>query len=673
MSDDLSRDELAERVRELEGSIAGSNRNINRWTEGLGSAATGLAGFASSALSGEERLTTYTKHIGTFTSGLGGAGRVISGSFGIIAGYVDNTTGAFQQITRSGFQLEDGLTGVGIQSARAGMRIEQFGKFATENSDMLRTMGGTGNTAIQTFATMSKNFREDSANYSQGLRRLGFSTEEINESLVGFAAINRTQYLENLRTGQSSNRSAMEFALQMDRMAQLTGENRKELQKEMDAKRRDGRVQAFLRTETGALADQITSSLSTIGSMDKNAQTLLEDILVQGSVTKESAAAASFYGQEVTAAAHAMRAAQQAQDPEAYAAAQQRFIQGMAVAQNDQERLRVARYRSDSSYINSIQDSIGNFTGFNDRLAAKLAEDGIDIESASEQQLRNAVASIATSVERAQIEAGVTGAGAQDGVGDGVTNAAASLTDAINTVSGVAREQLVNVISNQVGPSLRGFSTSIDETAASLRGTITTAGVGLNGALNGEDSVAVNARATANSQATPSEMAAAAAQAGIRQEGEHNRIPPDLLASFTSLNDVLNGLLNNINPQGNFMGGTAIGGMMNLVGEQGPEFIMPNANSLVATARQFAEKARPQMEQMAASMGPQMEQMASQMRPQMEQMASQMRSQFGSGSQGGQEIEAIVARLETGFTSLVKEMQNNNREVRKLTGNAYRV
>ena len=169
------------------------------------------------------------------------------------------------------------------------------------------------------------------------------------------------------------------------------------------------------------------------------------------------------------------------------------------------------------------------------------------------------------------------------------------------------------------------------------------------------------------------QQAAAAAQAGLGQESTVNGLPPELVASLGDLSDVLSGLLNNINPSGRFMGGTAIGGMMNMVGEQGPEFIMPNANSLVATAKQFADKARPQMEQMAASMGPQMEQMASQMRPQMEDMAQQMRSQFGQGSQNGQSVEALVARLETGFTSLVKEMQNNNREVRKLTGNAYRV
>jgi hypothetical protein len=668
-----STEELIAENERLQRALVGSRGTLDTWTSGLGSAARGLGGFAAAALSGEEKLSSYTSHLGTMTSGLGGAGAALTGSFGLIAGYIDNTTATFQKITGAGFQLEDGLTGVGRQSARSGMQIEQFGKFVTDNSDMLRTMGSSGTGAIKAFGDMSKEFREDTSNYSQGLRRLGFSTEEINESLVGFAAINRTQYLENIRTGTSQNRSAMEFALQMDRMAQLTGENRKELQKEMDAKRRDGRVQAYLRTETGALADTITKSLATVGSFDKNAQTLLEDILVQGSVTKESAAAAAFYGTEVTNAAHAMRAAQQAQDPDAYAAAQRRFINGMAVAQNDQERLRVARYRTDSAYINNIQDSIGEFTPVNDRIAAELAKSGIDMEKASAAQLRAAMGAIQDQGVVAQTAAGVTEAGAVDGVGDGLTNTASSVTDAINTVSGATREQLVNVLTTKVGPSLRGFSTTVDETAQSLITTVESLGGGLSGALNGQDSASLVEGATVDTQTSAAEQALAAATAALRQEGIENGLTPEQLRQMGNAADMLSGLINSINPQGNFMGGTAIGGMMNLVGEQGPEFIMPNANSLVATAKQFADKARPQMEQMAASMGPQMEQMASQMRPQMEDMAQQMRSQFGQGTQNGQSVEALVARLETGFTSLVKEMQNNNREVRKLTGNAYRV
>lgn len=668
---ELSREELQAELDRVRALTNGTNAT-NRWTTGLGSAITGIGGFAAAAISGEEKLTSYTNHIGTMTRGLGALGSAVSGSFGLIAGYVDNTTETFQKISGAGFQLEDGLTGIGIQSARSGMQIEQFGKFVTDNSDMLRTMGSSGTGAIKTFGDMSKSFREDSSNYSQGLRRLGFSTDEINESLVGFAAINRTQYLENMRTGTSQNRSAMEFALQMDRMAQLTGENRKELQKEMDAKRRDGRVQAYLRTETGALADQISSSLTTVGTMDKNAQTLLEDILVQGSVTKESAAAAAFYGTEVTNAAHAMRAAQQAQDPDAYAAAQRRFINEMAVAQNDTERLRVARYRTDSAYINNIQQSIGDFTPMNDRIAAQLAESGIDMERASADQLRAAMTAIQNQGIAAQAAAGVTEAGAVDGVGDGVTNAAASLVDAINVVSGATREQLVNVLSQSVGPSLLRFSSSVDETAQTLVTSVESLGAGLSGALNGQDTGSTVAGATVGTATTVAEQAAAAGVAGLGQESVHNRLPPEMIAALGNLSEVLAGLLNNINPNGLYTGGTAIGGMMNLVGEQGPEFILPKGDTIVATAKKFADQASGPMKQIAASMGPQMEQMANQMRPQMEDMANQMRSQFGQGS-NGQSVEALVARLETGFTSLVKEMQNNNREVRKLTGNAYRV
>lgn len=671
---DPTRDELEARIRELEGSVGGANRGVRSWTSGLGSAARGLGGFAAAALSGEEKLSNYTSHLGTMTSGLGVAGDALTGSFGVIAGYIDNTTATFQKISGAGFQLEDGLTGVGIQSARSGMLIEQFGKFVSDNSDMLRTMGSSGTGAIKAFGDMSKEFREDTSNYSQGLRRLGFSTEEINESLVGFAAINRTQYLENARTGTSQNRSAMEFALQMDRMAQLTGENRKELQKEMDAKRRDGRIQAYLRTETGALADQISKSLTDTNKLfGSHAQALVEDILVQGSVTKESAAAAAFYGTEATNAAHAMRTAQQAQDPAAYEAAQNRLHIAMAAATSDTEKLQVARYRTDSSYINSIQDMISSSTSITDRVNSRLAEQGIAADEATRAQRDAAMSFITSQGLVAQAAAGVTEAGAVDGQGDGVTNAAASLTDAINTVSGATREQLVNVLSQQVGPSLRGFSSSVDETAQSLITTVESLGGGLSGALNGQDTGSTVAGATVGTATTAAEQAAAAGVAGAGQESHHNRLPPEMIAALGNLSEVLSGLLNNINPRNNFMGGTAIGGVANLVGEQGPEFIVPNANSLVATAKQFADKARPQMERMAASMGPQMEQMANQMRPQMEDMAAQMRSQFGQGSQNGQSVEALVARLETGFTSLVKEMQNNNREVRKLTGNAYRV
>lgn len=659
-------------MEELERLRASSNRGsgaLDSWTRGLESGITGIGSFAAAALSGEEKLSSYTTHIGTMLTGFGGAGRFLTGSLGVITNYIDDATGSFQQISRSGFQLEDGLTGVGVQASRSGMQLQQFGKFVTDNSDMMRGLGSNGSSAIQAFATMSKNFREDSANYSQGLRRLGYSTEEINESLVSFAAINRTEYLTTARSTGARNRAAMEFALQMDRMAQLTGENRKELQKEMDAKRRDGRIQAFLRTEAGAMSDQINKSLTQTNRLfGSHAQALVEDILVQGSVTQESAAAAAFYGTEVTNAAYAMRAAQQADDSEGYAAAQRALINAMATATSDTSRIGVARIRSESGYINSIQDMIGSSTTITDQVNARLAEQGIAASEATRAQRDAAMDFIQTQAAATQAAAGTTAEGAQDGVGDGVTNAASSLVDSINVVSGAVREQLVNVLSNQVGPSLSNFSKTIDDYSDGIVRRTNLYGNATVGANDGSSSVEATEGATIG-RASADQTFNAANASGAVQEGELNRLPPDLVQQLQSLREVVAGLVNNINPEGNFLGGTAIGGMMNMVGEQGPEFIVPNANSLIATAKQFADKARPQMEQMAASMGPQMEQMANQMRPQMEQMANQMRS----GSQGGQDMEMIVAKLETGFMSLVKEMQNNNREVRKLTGNAYRV
>jgi 3-methyladenine DNA glycosylase AlkD len=54
--------------------------------------------------------------------------------------------------------------------------------------------------------------------------------------------------------------------------------------------------------------------------------------------------------------------------------------------------------------------------------------------------------------------------------------------------------------------------------------------------------------------------------------------------------------------------------MLNLVGEEAPEFITPNANSLVVTAKQMADKMRPQLKQFADEATPQMESIAENMK-----------------------------------------------------------
>jgi len=660
---------LEEEIERLRTSTRGAAGSTSQWTAALGDATSGIGKFGLAALSGETRLTAYVDAFTPLMRRIPIVGDALGGMSKAIAGYIDESTASYQGLTRSGILLSGGLTEVGQVAARSGMLVGDFAKLVEKNRDILGAMGGTGADATRMFAHMSNSFRNDTRGFSQGLRRIGYSTEEINETIMGFAAINRTSFLQTMGNDVARNKATQEYALELDRLSQLTGMQRKELQKEMDAKRREGRIQAFLRTETGALTDQISNSITQIGAMDKNAATLLEDILVQGNVTRESAGAAAFYGQEVIAAAQNMRAAMQAQDPEAYAQAQREYIAAMTRAQNDENRIRIGRIRSDSDYIRGMQDSLGNFTNFNDRLIAIRQElaNADPSKELADISFDDALAELNRRIEAGQETLG-GGGGPPPPSTDGLTAAMASAQDAITNVSGALRENMINVLKNEVDSGLRGFATTLDGINSAGVTGVNAVGTGL---VTGGNSVN---QPTTLGAATPEGTAAAGAAAGITQEAETNRIPPELHSAFTELNNVLQGLLDNTNPQGNFLGGTALGGMLNMVGERGPEFITPNANSLVVSMKQMADKMRPQMEAMANQMRPQMEAMANQMRPQMESMANQMAPQMQNmANQIGPQMEQFTGELNRKFDRLIEAYRENTRAVNKAGRNTYRV
>lgn len=629
----------AEEFQKLKDQLAGNSTSLGKNTSKLdgysialdkaGSVlnnfGSGMGDLAKAAITGNEKLTAYTNAIGNAGKDIPGFQKLIGGGGGAIAQFIDDTGGAFKELANTGIRGAHGLSDVAKYAAAAGIQTDKLAGFIRNNEQAFRTMGSTGANAAENFSRMSLSFRSDTKNYSQGLRQLGYGTEEINEALVGFAAINRTQYLENLKTGQSQNKAAFKFATELDRMSQLTGENRKQLMKDMDAKRRDGRVQAFLRSQTGEMGDAILQTSTMLGKMDKGAQALVEDIMIQGSATKESAAAAAFYGQDVIDAAQRMREAQKAGDTKAYAKAQEDLVAGMTAAQNDQSKINAAQYRVSGGFISSMQDSIGAFTEFNDRVKAKAAELKLDVNNA--QDLAKASRALMQDIVKAQGSAGVKD-GKVEVAQDKITATYAAATDAISLTSSALKTELVEgarEAANALGKDLpQGINNAtgkmidiLTKNASQIREAMysdsanTTSGMDIS-KVPGAD---VNA------------VQGATSQAGLAME-RGSDLTNQLIVILEELNRTLGKLATNINPKGNFMGGTAFGNMLNMVGEEGPEFITPNANSLVVTARQMADKMRPQMESMAAQMKPQMESMAENMKANAPKIASATNRSF---------------------------------------------
>jgi hypothetical protein len=612
---------LTKSVGQTTPRIDGYSIALNKAGSVLSNFGSGMGDLAKAAITGNEKLTAYTSAIGKAGKDIPGFQKLIAGGGGAIAQFIDDTGGAFKELANTGIRGANGLSDVAKYAAAAGIQTDKLAGFIRNNEQAFRTMGSTGANAAENFSRMSLSFRSDTKNYSQGLRQLGYGTEEINEALVGFAAINRTQYLENLKTGQSQNKAAFKFATELDRMSQITGENRKQLMKDMDAKRRDGRVQAFLRTQTGEMGDAILQTSTMLGKMDKGAQALVEDIMIQGSATKESAAAAAFYGQDVIDAAQRMREAQKAGDTKAYAKAQEDLIAGMTAAQNDQSKINAAQYRVSGGFISSMQDSIGAFTEFNDRVKAKAAELGLDVNNA--QDLAKASRALMQDIVKAQGSAGVKD-GKVEVAQDKMTATYAAATDAISLTSSALKTELVEGAREAANSLGKDLPQGINNATGKMIDVLTKNAGQIREAMYSDSANTVSGTDISKVPgADVNAVQGATSQAGLAME-RGSDLTNQLIVTLEELNRTLGKLSTSINPKGNFMGGTAFGDMLNMVGEQGPEFITPNANSLVVTAKQMADKMRPQMESMAAQMQPQMESMAENMKANAPKIASAM-------------------------------------------------
>lgn len=621
---------------------------------------TDLAAWGKALASGTDALGNFIGRI----DGVGGplealtraTGRVSEGMLTMIQ--VAGTN--FENLARSGFTFSDGLSGATKAALTAGMSLENFGKFVDSNSKGLRLFTnstGLAGDSLAEFSRASASFRSDSNNYAEGLRRLGFSNDEINESLVNFASLNRLSYLQNQASDTERNRAAFRFALEMDRMAQLTGQSRKELQKKMEEDRRNGRVQAFLRGLSADGQKAFLDGQAAAAAAGPLAKRAYEDMMMQGSLTGQSANAAAIYGQDFLDMLTAQRAQLQSLTGEGDIAGLQAFnqsmaqIQGEAIAALGSERNRsVAVLGAQGEYIQALQAEFQGQTDLYDQTLT-LMQQGMTAQEARLEVFRQ---SLLRQGDVGVDTTGDTGLTPDQSTVDQATRLYTSLTSSIDKVNLAINTNLVNALK----------STQVQNAMSTAADGVTTAGNGLVAAIN-NGATAFNDKILElfpdtgpginSGDATPDQTVAGSGGAGdatqLRREGEVD---------------------------GNyFFGGMMRANLPGLVGD-GPngqvlptsEVITPNMNSLVVTMGQMAQKMRPQMEEMANSIRPQMEQAIQEIRPQMEQMANSFRPM--ATNQMAPQLEQFTSDLNRKFDRLIEAYRENTRAVNLQGRNVFR-
>jgi len=227
-----------------------------------------LGGLYSAAERGEGAISSFT---GVFK----GRG-VIGNAFASLGTRLDTNIETFRQLSQTGANFGQSIVGMREAAGQALLPLDDFASLVAENSQNLAALFGSTTEGARAIASLSEGMRTASVD---SLAPLGFTVDEMNSTLLlnlerqrrtfNFDAGARTQNIE----------SAINFAKQLDRLAKLTGTQREELQKQIEAQMSNERFQAMLAGATDDTRQRLENFAATIGSISPELTEGFQDLI----------------------------------------------------------------------------------------------------------------------------------------------------------------------------------------------------------------------------------------------------------------------------------------------------------------------------------------------------------------------------------------------------------
>ena len=244
-----------------------------------------------------EKMLEIGKKLGDSFVGIGKAAFEGSGS---ISAFTDNVKGlgllgnrldvnieTFRQLSQSGANFGQSIVQLRTAAASAALPLDDFAALVANNSQNLAALFGSTTQGAQAIARLGAQTRELGI---ERLAPLGFTVDEINETLLlNLDAQRRTGILGRL-TDQQRTTSAINFAEQLDRLAKLTGQQRDELRAAIESQKSNERFQAALQGVTDETRQRLTAFAGTVEGISPQLAEGFQDLIANGGVAVTEAA-----------------------------------------------------------------------------------------------------------------------------------------------------------------------------------------------------------------------------------------------------------------------------------------------------------------------------------------------------------------------------------------------
>ena len=169
---------------------------------------------------------------------------------GKVAGAIGSASDSWQQASQIGIGFNNDAIGLRASVATTRLSTDEWRDSIEKGRQGFTALGGTMSDSAKRFNQLSSEL--SSMPIADEMRKIGISTKEYNDVLAISTAGKKFGDFADAESRKKANLAAADLALEMDKVAQLTGVSRREQQEALQEKQKNARVQATVEMQLRA-------------------------------------------------------------------------------------------------------------------------------------------------------------------------------------------------------------------------------------------------------------------------------------------------------------------------------------------------------------------------------------------------------------------------------------
>ncbi len=247
----------AARFNPFIGALNLAKGTISVLSDVAGKAADSVFSLAETAANGSASLSAMTGFITNTIPGMQMFGRVLN----LASVIAEQNIATQQSLGASGATFAGSLTAMRDASARTYLSLDQLAGVVRNNSDIFASMGGNVQSGVAQFANIQKSLLAPGTATAGMLAGMGISAQEAADLTASYMRSQGSMNKAQLRDQQTVAAAVTQYASELTMLSQITGQNREEIKKRMDAEMQESQFEAYLASLAPAEADKLRQGL----------------------------------------------------------------------------------------------------------------------------------------------------------------------------------------------------------------------------------------------------------------------------------------------------------------------------------------------------------------------------------------------------------------------------